>query len=234
MDLHNVLPEYPRTRHLPHKANAKRDDLIASYDECKLIFTQPTAIEEKVDGASCGMTIWEGHPLIRNRNHILNKAYSKKKNASKEQFSSIWTWWYDHRSNFKVLSEMGPYSVYGEWMWMAHGMIYNALPSLFLTYDLYDYERGIFVEPGEALATLAVCGFETVPLLSYDPVESFEQLETLANCPSAFTTQQREGIYLKVVHGNQVTHRFKMVREDFEQGKFLDSEKLMRNKLLKR
>lgn len=230
---HEMMPEYPRTLHLPHKANAKRDDLIASYDECKVIFTQPTSVECKIDGANSAMSILDGHPLIRNRNHILDKAYSKAKNASKMQFSSIWGWWYERRESFELLADTGPYTVYGDWMYMAHGMIYERLPSLFMTYDIYDYEVHKFLDPKKAREIIADCGFDTSPILAYGPVDSFEQLEELANGLDSFSDQPREGVYLKVSDGEHITHRFKMVREGFEQGKLLDQSKITRNNVVK-
>jgi hypothetical protein len=233
-DLRRILPEYPRTRSLPHKANAKRDDCICTLDECKSIWTQPVGISEKCDGANCRMTIFDDQPVIGNRNHILDKAYSHEKirNASKLQFSSIWGWWYQHKELFDALAESGPYSVYGDWMYMQHGMHYDLLPSLFMTYDVYDYEARAFLDPKLATGILEECGFSIVPFLHYGPVESFEQLEVMANGLTPFATDsKREGVYLKVSDGKHVIDRFKMVREGFEQGKFLSQKTMIRNKL---
>jgi atypical dual specificity phosphatase len=227
-----ILPEYPRTHHLPHKANAKRDDLIASLDECKVIFSEITSVEEKVDGSACGMSMLDDQPLIRNRNHILNKAYSKVKNSSKAQFSSVWNWWYENRKAFNLLLESGPYSVYGEWMYMAHGMIYDNLPSMFIAYDIWDFEERHFIDPKKTREVLTFCGFAESPILHYCRVESFEQLEKLTKATSVFDSlKQREGCYLKVTDGKKVTARFKMVGEDFVQGKYLDRNKITRNNI---
>lgn len=233
-DLQRILPEYERTKHLPFKANAKRDDLICSLDNCNSIWTQPAGVSEKVNGASCRMTIFDDQPLIGNRNHILDKAYSHEKirNSSKLQFSSIWGWWYKHKVLFEALEEAGPYSVYGDWMYMQHGMHYDLLPSLFMTYDVYDYEVGKFLDPKVAMKILEECGFSVVPLLHYGPLDSFEQLEVMANEPTPFATNaKREGVYLKVTDGKYVVDRFKMVREGFEQGKYLSQKTMLRNKL---
>jgi RNA ligase len=236
--VHDIIPEYPRTKHLCFKANAKRDDLIASPEECKSIWTSNVATQEKIDGANCRMSLdveTNGalHPLIGNRQHIINKSYSSEKirTPAKQQFKPTWNWWYEHKENFNKLDELGPYSVYGDWMYMQHGMHYDLLPSLFMTYDVYDYRARAFLDPKLALAILEECGFSVVPLLHYGPIESFEQLETWANEPTPFATDaKREGIYLKVSNGTHVVDRFKMVREGFEQGKYL-SEVLLRNKL---
>lgn len=233
-DAIRMIPEYPRTRHLPHKATAKRDDLVCTLEECKAIWTNTVAVQEKIDGAQCRMAIRDGYPLIGNRNHIINKAYTGARTAAKLQFSSIWTWWYDNNGLFKSLQEAGPYSVYGDWMFMQHGMHYDLLPSLFVAYDVYNYEVGEFLDPKNATTILQECGFSVVPLLHYGLVEGFDQLEKLANQSSAFASnEKREGVYLKVTNGEYVTDRFKMVREGFEQGKHLSKTKITRNKVKK-
>lgn len=175
----------------------------------------------------------DGHPLIGNRNHFLNKAYSGRRNASQMQFSRIFSWWYEHKHLFDALDEIGPYSVYGDWMYMQHGMEYTQLPSLFVAYDVYDYEAHKFLDVLKADTILRDVGFAVAPLLYYGPLDSFEQLEALANESSSFADERREGVYLKVCDGEYVTNRFKMVRADFEQGKYLDQTRILRNKVSK-
>jgi len=231
-DLKYYAPDYPRTLHLPFQANAKRDDLIASQQETEIIFeTDYLDVTEKIDGASCRMTIIEDQPVIGNRNHILNKSYAstKQRNASKLQFASVWNWWYSNRVLFERLKEFGPYSVYGDWMYMAHGMIYDSLPSLFMTYDLYDYEKQYFVDTKISRQVLSSCGFTTVPLLHYGKVHSYEYLADLCNKKSDFSSEKREGIYVKVSDRDKITKRFKMVRPDFSQGELLDQTRIIKN-----
>ncbi len=216
-----ILPEFPRTRHIPYKPNAKRDDLVASDAEVAPIFTAENLyVEEKVDGACCGMALSDdGHPLIRNSKHILVKGY-KKDTPAKQQFVPAWGWFYKNIDKFKKLREIGgPVSVYGDWMVMQHGMIYNALPDWFITYDVFNHEVGRYLDPKIGRGLLIEAGFEVVPLLHHGPIKDFEQLSTLAHLQSAYTTQTpREGVYVKVGDGRWITHRFKLVRPDFEQG----------------
>lgn len=229
-----MLPDYPRTLHLPWKANASSDDKVATERECKSIFTSPTvAVQEKVDGASCGMCLNGENALIRNRNHILSKGYNKQTPA-KAQFARVWNWFYENIHLLQALNEQGPYSVYGEWLYAQHGLEYDLLPSLFVTYDVYDYEAEKYVCPVESIRILTECGFAVVPQLHLGPVASWEQLEELANQPSPFTTKgNREGVYLKVSDGRYVTDRFKMVRADFKQGALWSESVINRNKVAK-
>ena len=234
-DLDGCLPDYPRTRHLPHKANAQRDDLIASEKETKIIFeSENVFVEEKIDAASVGITVVEDQPVIRNRNHILNKGFTGKTPA-KMQFSSIWGWFYQNQDKFRALFELtGPVSVYGEWMWARHGLEYDQLPDYFIPYDLFSHEKKTYLATDFTHDKLLSVGFATVPLLHEGKIESWEQLEDLAHGVSPFTTLgPREGIYLKVTDGKQIIQRFKMVRQDFIGGEHWSKTHLVSHRLAK-
>jgi atypical dual specificity phosphatase len=229
-----LLPEYPRTRHLPWKPNASRDDLIASEKECRIIFeSQYVCVEEKVDGANVGMTRGPEGPIIRNRNHILRKGYSAK-TAAKLQFTPIWNWYYEHIHCFDALEQLaGPVSVFGEWLLALHSVAYDKLPAYFLAFDLYNYDEGKFLDPVEGKTILTLAGFCTVPELYRGAVQSYEQLEKLAYSPSPFSTKvAREGVYVKVSDGEWITHRFKMVRHGFIAGEHFSTRgSITKNKL---
>ena len=208
------LPEFPRTSHLPWRPNAQQGDVVA--DEADVIFKLPHVyLEEKIDGSSVGMALIDGHPVIRNRDHILNKGFQKNTPA-KRQFVSIWGWFYDHREFFEALEDAYPNaSVYGEWMIAQHGLEYDLLPAWFIAYDIYDYAEGQFVRTDKARSILLSCGFSLPPLLCTGPLENYPHIEEFTLQPSPFTTKGlREGVYIKVSRDNKwVTDRFKMVRQ---------------------
>jgi atypical dual specificity phosphatase len=213
-DDHIVLPDFPRTQHLPWKPNATRDDLIASEEACKIILeSDRVQVTEKVDGANVGMA--KG-PIIRNRNHILHKGHTAR-TAAKAQFSPIWNWYYENVGLFDELERLAPEtSVYGEWLLATHSVEYDLLPSWFLAFDLFDYAAQRFVDPIEARQILLAAGFTCVPELHVGKVASYAQLEALVQQPSAFaSSHKREGVYVKVGDGRWVIDRFKMVRAGF-------------------
>lgn len=227
-----MLPEYPRTLHIPHKANAARNDLLANETEVQILFDEDHVyVEEKVDGANCGMVLGpDGHPIVRNSEHILVKGYDKKKTPAKKQFAPVWTWFYDNLARFQRLQNIGPLSVYGDWMVMQHGMVYDALPDWYLTYDLYNYEEGQFLDSAVSRQLLAEAGFAVVPLRHQGPIQSWEHLVTLAEMPSVYANgTPGEGVYIKVGNGRWTTHRYKMVRQGFQQGSLFCDE-LKKNK----
>ena len=238
----DVLPEYPSTVHLPWKPN-NRGDKIASAERAAKIFEYNDimkgypfiAVEEKVDGANCGMAYLDGHPVVRTRTKILRKG-QELKNASQKQFASAWNWMHDHKSCFDKLEACGPYSVYGEWMIQQHGLVYDYLPSWFIAYDIYNYEKEKYVDSKLADETLRSCGFEVVPLSFYgkndiEPQITYKFLEEIANEKTRFAqNKKREGIVVKLSDGEFIFDKFKMVREGFEQGCLLGDE-IKRNKL---
>jgi len=229
--LKKILPDYPRTRHLPWKPNTARGDLVATEKETNILFTSDKVqVTEKVDGAQCGMTLYEGHPVIRNSDHVLAKGYVKETPA-KKQFASVFQWFYNHKKQFEKLNEIaGTVGVYGEWMIAQHGLEYDQLPDYFIAFDLYDYEEHQFIATQEARAALIAAGFVVVPELFYGTLENWEQLEILANQNSIFTTKgAREGVYVKVSDDRWVTDRFKMVRQGFQQGSLWDFKQLKKN-----
>lgn len=225
----DILPEYPATRHLPWNPNNKGDK-VATLQEASVIFEgERTYVQEKIDGANCGMAYLNGHPVVRNRTNILRKG-QEMKNPSSAQFASAWNWMHEYQSMFDALDGHGPYSVYGEWMIQQHGMIYDALPEWFIAFDVYDWEKGNYIDPKKANDVLLVCGFSMVPTLLSGKLDSYETLEELANGSSAFTVdQKREGIIVKVSDGEAITTKFKMVRQGFEQGSLL-GDQIKRNK----
>ena len=229
-----LLPEFPRTAHLPFRPNMEPDDLIASAAEIEVLKEKLFIVEEKIDGASVGMRLSDGEALIRNREHILRKGYQKD-TAAKNQFKSIWNWFYENK---KCFEKIGPYSVYGEWCWARHGVHYDRLPAYFIAYDLYDPGSETFVDPVHARPALEQAGF-TVPTLYFLGVwrePSLEGLTAAAEGPSAWSSlDPREGAYLKVYDDQkltpQITHRFKVVSPTYKRGKYWDPSKLSRNSL---
>ncbi len=220
-----VLPAYPRTLILPHRPNGTMDDVVASESEAAIVFnTTRLHIEEKLDGANIGIALLDDHPVIRNRDHFLSKG------SSRGQFGSIWGWYYENRKKFEALREYGPFSVYGEWLVARHTIPYTRLPDWFIAYDLYDYRIGKFLSPNTSHRILSELEFNIAPVLHEGGLEDgYEELERLVNTPSAWADGPVEGIYLKICNHEVVTHRFKMVREDFERKPMWT--KMVRNEL---
>ena len=201
-----ILPEYPSTLHLPYKPNSKGDKIASEFDVLPIFEGPMTYIQEKIDGANCGMAYIDGHPVLRNRTKILRKG-QELKNPSKAQFASAWNWMHKREKSFKALNECGPYSIYGEWMVQQHGMAYDKLPDWFIGYDIYDWEKSQFLDIVKAVSVAEDCGFEFIePEYADNPkIEqpiTYKLIEEFANLPSWYAMdKKREGVIVKVSDG---------------------------------
>ena len=225
-----MLPSYPRTPHLPYKENISEGDIVAEESEATVLFGSHVTIEEKIDGASVGISVLNGHPIVRNRDHVLRKGFVKN-TAAKKQFTSLWNWFYDNEEKFEAL---GQYTVFGEWMLAQHGIHYTRLPDWFIPYDLYDYEKETFLSPVISRRLLTEVGFNVPTLRFQGEFEGqYAELEEYANLPASWADDKSEGIYVKICNGERIFHRFKMVREDFQRGALWNPKEVQRNTCLK-
>lgn len=101
-----------------------------------------------------------------------------------------------------------------------------------MAFDVYDWTAGKFMDPNKAALPLARAGFSVVPTVHHGRPDSYAHLERMANERTVFAPSKGEGIYVKVSDGEWITHRFKMVREGFQQGSLLE-EKIKKNRILK-
>lgn len=232
----DLLPQFPKTPHLPFHPNVQDDDVVAKDNEIEPLFNASNQIyvEEKLDGASAAIAVIDDHPVIRNREHILNKGFIRKKNdtTAKMQFRPIWNWYYKNKKKFNELYDhIGPVTVYGEWMLAQHGMFYDRLPSYFVAYDLFCHRTKQFLQTSIVRNVLTTSGFALPSLIHTGKISNSDTLESLLHQKSKFSsTEIIEGLYFKFFDGESIL-RFKMVRENFKQGSLWDHFELKKNLL---
>ncbi len=223
------LPDLPKALPLVPDANLTWQDLVKADAYLKIFLDKDVKvnIEEKVDGTSVAITVLDGQVLVRNKDKILVKGHLSDK-PSKKQYSHIWNWVYDNIKKFDILEG---HTIYGEWMWMQHGLEYNNLPDWFVAFDVYDHDRSRFVVPQIARDKLTEAKFTIPTLIHNERFDNYHQYVELVNGPSSFTDLgDREGIYIKLVDGKNETYRFKMVRKNFIRGA-LFSDQVVKNKI---
>jgi hypothetical protein len=229
----HLLPEFPRTMHLPIEPNATSDDKIASEDEMNAFLTNLIVVEEKIDGANSGIRLHEGMPIIRNRSHILNKTYPKRKTPAQTQFSAVYTWFYENLAKFQQIEKSLGFvpSVYGEWMYAQHSVEYDLLPDLWIPYDIYNPDTQQFICPNKSREVLTEAGFHVAPLIQKGMLTP-KELITLRDAQSQFSSHnKREGIYLKATDGEKIIGRYKMVAPWFKTNDNWIKLPLVRNKI---
>lgn len=232
--------DFPRTRHFPWEPRSSRDDLVATESDISAVLDVCDSVEaeEKVDGANLGVAFdLADQPIARNRNHFLRKSFQAKTPA-KMQFSSLWTWMYEHRDNFSRLETIfgEKVVVYGEWLFAQHSIRYDALPDKFLAYDIWIPSERAFVATPIARKALAEALFHVVcSLISVSKSVSLQELRALAlsarDGRSAYSTlDPREGAYFKFSRGDKMIDRYKIVAQSFIPGARWDSRAITKNR----
>ena len=228
-NLKYIAPDYPRIPHLSAEISRLGfDDFVE-----EAVFPLKGFLQEKVDAANMGVS-WDETALLRNRNHILKKGYSKIRTPAKEQFKSAWNWVHAHENDIKSVEKVWgcKVSIYGEWMWAQHSLDYDNIPDWFLAYDIWSVDDKKFIAP------LIVEGLLSKTSIHYIPTRQmvFDNLDTVkkvAELPSAYREGTREGIVIKTVKGDFVDKFYKVVNDFFERRDDFNEVDLIKNKIRK-
>ena len=232
------INKYPRTQHLEGSRLQSGDEDLSQVPFSALA-GQYIVVEEKLDGANCGVRFdANANLLLQSRGHYLTGG------ARERHFNLLKSWASAHENAlFDRLG--GRYLMYGEWMYAKHTVFYDALPHYFLEFDLLDTEEGAFLSTEARRAILKGSPVVSVPVLyaGIAPRRLEELLEfirpSLAKSPGwaealkeaalhAGVKPERaaaetdpsslsEGLYLKVEEDGLVVERLKWVRGDFLQ-----------------
>lgn len=231
------IKKYPRTPHIEGSRIQPGDE-----DMNQIPFAQMAGrhavVEEKIDGANCAVSFdADGGLLLQSRGHYLRGGYRER------HFNFLKQWAQAHATEFYgVLGSR--YIMYGEWMYAKHTIFYDALPSYFMEFDIFDRETGWFLDTHmrrEMTSHMPVC---SVPVLAEGEFASRDELIRLlgvsrfitpdhiaklrayaeANgldpdrqCRETDPSNLMEGLYIKIEEGGQVIERMKFVRQSFLQ-----------------
>lgn len=213
-NLRNLSPDYPRIPHLDKSiSNMTHDDIVV---ESKIMFPITCWVQEKIDGSNLGVS-WTSGPVVRNRNNILNKGYTKKETPAKLQFRPTWNWVHAHNREIMRISEelMSPITIYGEWMNFKHSIFYDKLPDLFIAYDIWSVEDNKFIAPDIMDRILSKTSIKYIKPHKIT-FNSINEIVSYSESKSDYRDGRREGIVIKTSNGRFVTSSFKIVNKYFE------------------
>lgn len=149
--------KYPRTRHLPWSPGASHDDLIA--DEVEAFVGQRVIVTEKMDG--------ENTSLYRDHSHA--RSLDSRHHPSRNWVKGL------HGSIAHEIPE--GWRVCGENLYARHSVAYEALPSYFMLFSVWDADNRC-LDWDSTLEWAELLGLETVPVL-YDGVFDAQWLREL-------------------------------------------------------
>jgi hypothetical protein len=205
------------------------DDILS---EDKISYPIDCYVQEKIDGANLGVSWRKNGPIVRNRNNILKKGYSKIHTPAKEQFKSTWNWVHDNRKDIQLVSDilMSEIAIYGEWMWAYHSIKYDRLPDWFIAYDIWVVEDHKFLSPKKVEDLLSKTDISYIK--PYKTVlTSIGDVVRLSEMKSDYTNGIREGIVIKTVEGDFFKNSYKVVNKHFDRREDFN-EKLIKNKVI--
>jgi len=228
---YNISPEYIRIPHF------NKDISNMTFDDIELDtpvqFPLECYEEEKIDGASMGISWYKDGPILRNRNHILNKGFSKIRTPAKEQFKSAWNYVHDHKDDIIKVSEIldSPVTIYGEWMFAKHSIYYDKLPSLFIAYDIWSVLDNKFLSPVRVNSILSETNINYIKS-NKCILNSINDVIHLSELPSNYRNGVREGIVIKIPDKENMycEKSFKVVNKFFERREDFNDE-LIKNLL---
>jgi len=191
------------------------------------------AVEEKLDGANAGVWFERGEMRLQSRGHVLH-------GNSGAQFAPFHAWAHERGDLFRTW--LGDKCVlYGEWLFAKHRAFYDALPDLFVGYDVLDRKTGNFLSSLARNRILTACRVQPVASLwmgAYAKAPAFGGLIGLSRYKTprwreALLEEARrsgvrdpmdetddsdlaEGVVVRVESGPYVVGRFKLHREGFE------------------
>ena len=230
--------KYPRTKHLEGSRLGPGDEDL-SQTPFSAIFGKNIIIEEKIDGANAAISFdSEGNLKLQSRGHFLIGGHREKHYNLLKQWANLY-----QDVFFDTLGTR--YIMYGEWMYAKHTVFYDALPSYFMEFDIYDKEERVFLDTDNRRRLTSKMGIiSSVPVLDrgrfsrkepilglighslyitdnhLDTLRSVSQRlgldpDKIAGETDPSTTM--EGLYIKVEENGIVVDRMKFVRPTFLQ-----------------
>lgn len=236
MTIPNLL-KYPRTRHIEGSRQQLGDEdlQVVPFSEIKNL---PLVIEEKVDGANCGLSFdSDGNLLLQSRGHYLTGGAREKHFDLFKQWGSV-----QQRLFWEVLGDR--YIMYGEWIYAKHTLFYDLLPHYFMEFDIFDRHNETYLDTPSRRDLLELLPVVSVPVLKTGRFEQLNEITSLVG-PSNYISENHmetmrryceengiyvektiaqtdpsllmEGLYIKHEENGQVLGRYKYIRGRFLQ-----------------
>ena len=183
-------PTYPRIPHLV-PGRGSRDDLLLDDSGVAALLGRPAIVEEKVDGAN--VVVWSEDGVA---SCALRSGSGGADRAG--QLGPLRAWLGREGAAVADLVSDGPV-VYGEWMWFAHTVAYDRLPSLLIGLDVWTPTEG-FLPPDQRNVVLAGASLPVPPELFRGVVASVHHLESMMG-RAAWGEGPMEGVVVRTLDG---------------------------------
>jgi ATP-dependent RNA circularization protein (DNA/RNA ligase family) len=176
--------------------------LVLSHNDQRDLLSGKIEITEKIDGANTGIVRGKGDKWI------LQKRRGLADTGVHQQFAFFWSWAWSNQE--KILKIPSKWIVYAELIYSKHHIYYDALPSYFLVFDIWNGEE--FLRSDERQELTEKWGFKHVPVLHFGSIDDILELERYVGQSKFSTTEKMEGIFVKNYRKQM---KGKLVRSEF-------------------
>ncbi len=202
---------YPRTDHVQGSVVVD-DDGSKDVPKDWLSGKYLVVIQEKVDGTNVGVHFEEPWvPVPQKRSGLIlqgeHEQYVRFRDFCFENVEALWN----------ALSTR--YVLFGEWLLVQHGVVYDQLSSFFIAFDALDKTDGSFLSTKAMAELLKDSGIEMVPVLATEWNGSTKQLEELVQKSRFSTKETCEGVYIRFETDPRCHERLKYRRKTFTAGR---------------
>ena len=201
---------FPRTPHLEGSQLAPGDEEMA-ITPFAAIAGQHVVVTEKLDGMNVGFGFDPGGtPALQTRVGLLDPNLTDPELRAYRAFvdgvaPALWP----------VLGTR--FVVIGEWLYAKHVVFYDALPSTFMCFDVYDREVGRFLSTAARTTLLHGTPVASAPVLFDGVMTGFDQLIWLIGDSRCKTPQWRDALEWEIAHaGEQNPERVRRETDDSE------------------
>ncbi len=213
----DIFIKYPRTPHLFGSRGTDDDKYLGPGESADILADPSLIVEEKLDGTNVGIHFTAaGRMVLQCRGHEITEGMHSQYDLFKQ-----WT-----MGKRPVLETMlsDRFILFGEWLYARHSLHYRRLTHYFFEFDIYDKQRGEFLDLETRLGLLEGTGILTVPVVHRGAVdeEKLRSLIGLSRFESVFAHPDTgrhdplmEGLYLRTETAGRVTRRAKLVRPEF-------------------
>jgi hypothetical protein len=209
--------KYPRTPHLFGSRGTDDDKHLGQRESLEFLADPSLIVEEKLDGTNVGIHFTSaGRMVLQCRGHEITSGMHAQYDLFKQ-------WTMAKRPLLESMLE-SDLILFGEWLYARHSVHYRRLPHYFFEFDIYDKQRGSFLDLAARYEKLSGTGIVTVPVLHRGSATHEQLLELIgpsyydsefANPLSGQIDDRMEGLYLRTEKGGRVTGRAKLVRPEF-------------------
>jgi hypothetical protein len=186
-----VPPPYPRIPHLV-AGRGTSDDRVVPTKDVSAFLSRPALVEEKLDGANVVVWLDDGRVECALRSGVGAQDRGR-------QLGPLRAWLAERADRFREL--LDGRALYAEWLLVAHGVRYDALPAYLVGLDLWSAKSG-FAAPDARNDLLNLAGLVAAPELCRGTIDGIDSLEGLLG-PSRVGSEPMEGVVVRPLDGRE-------------------------------